>query len=49
MPMLAPIIGEEKLLSIGLLMGCANVCALFLLADVSQAAIYVCFFFLSAR
>ncbi|KAF3955267.1 hypothetical protein CMV_019498 [Castanea mollissima] len=24
MPMLAPIIGEEKLLSIGLLMGCAN-------------------------
>jgi hypothetical protein len=28
MPMLVPIIGEEKLLSIGLLMGITNVCAL---------------------
>ncbi|KAB1215309.1 hypothetical protein CJ030_MR4G018387 [Morella rubra] len=28
MPMLAPAIGEEKLLCIGLLMGCINVCAL---------------------
>ena len=44
MPMLKPIIGEEKLLSIGLLMGYANVCALFSLADVFQAAIYVFFF-----
>lgn len=42
MPMLAPAIGEEKLLCIGLLMGCVNVCAVSALLFIFSMQPFVC-------